>query len=87
MADSHHTSEHALAKGKFPIYRRLTVQETVCTWGAKSRGIGINSVPVNIEPCIVLNGKWLRKAGFTVGQKINVVAEQGKVKITPLQAD
>ncbi|WDD98546.1 SymE family type I addiction module toxin [Thalassomonas actiniarum] len=86
MAEYHHTSEPAQAKVKYPIYRRLSVQETICESAAKSRGIGINYVPVKIEPCIVLRGKWLRKAGFAVGQKVNVIVNQGQVVITPKQA-
>jgi len=87
MAEYHHTPAQSSAKVKYPIYRQLTVQETICEAAAKSRGIGINYVPVKIEPCIVLRGKWLRKAGFSLGQKVNVVVNQGEVNITPKQVD
>ncbi|WDE12569.1 SymE family type I addiction module toxin [Thalassomonas haliotis] len=86
MAEYHHTSEPGSAKAKYPIYRQLTVLETNCESGAKTRGIGINYVPVNLEPCVVLRGKWLRRAGFSVGQKVRVVVNQGEIVITPKQA-
>jgi len=83
MAEYHHTSEPDSAKVKYPIYRQLTVQESVCGTAAKSRGIGINYVPVKLEPCVVLRGKWLRKAGFAVGQKVRIEVNQGAINITP----
>jgi len=83
MAEYHHTPELASAKVKYPIYRQLTVQETVCGTTGKSRGIGINYVPVNLEPCIVLRGKWLRKAGFATGEKVTVAVNQGEINLTP----
>ncbi|WDE01117.1 SymE family type I addiction module toxin [Thalassomonas actiniarum] len=83
MAECHHTPELASAKVKYPIYRQLTVLETSCESPAKSRGIGINYVPVNLEPCIVLRGKWLRQAGFAIGQKITVAVNQGDINLTP----
>jgi len=87
MADYHHTPEPLSAKVKYPIYRQLTVQETVCGTAGKSRGIGINYVPVNLEPCVVLRGKWLRRAGFAVGQKVSIVVRQEEVTIVPKRAD
>ncbi|WDE00124.1 SymE family type I addiction module toxin [Thalassomonas actiniarum] len=83
MAEYHHTSEFCLAKVKYPIYRQLTVLETVCETAVKVRGIGINYQPVNLEPCLVLRGKWLRVAGFQVGQKVQLVVNPGEVFITP----
>jgi len=86
MAAYHHTPEPVSAKVKYPIYRQLTVQETVCGTTGKSRGIGINYVPVKLEPCIVLRGKWLRLAGFPTGQKLSIVVNQEEIVITPKQA-
>ncbi|WDE09576.1 SymE family type I addiction module toxin [Thalassomonas haliotis] len=83
MAEYHHTSEPGSAKVKYPIYRQLTVQETICGTAAKSRGIGINYVPVKLEPCIVLRGKWLKLAGFSIGEKISIAVNQGEIVITP----
>ncbi|WDE02476.1 SymE family type I addiction module toxin [Thalassomonas actiniarum] len=83
MAEHHHTSEPGSAKVKYPIYRKLTVLETSCESAGKTRGIGINYVPVNLEPCIVLRGKWLRRAGFSAGQKVNVVIDQEEIVIKP----
>lgn len=85
MAEYHHTSEPGSATVKYPIYRQLTVQETICATSAKTRGIGINYVPVNLEPCIVLRGKWLRKAGFSIGQKVNITITQEDINIKPQQ--
>ncbi|WDE11948.1 SymE family type I addiction module toxin [Thalassomonas haliotis] len=87
MAEYHHTSESGSAKVKYPIYRQLTVQETICGTAAKSRGIGINYVPIKLEPCIVLRGKWLKLAGFPIGQKISIAVSQGEIVITPQQLD
>ena len=87
MADCHHTSELGSAKVKYPIYRQLTVQETICGAAAKTRGIGINYVPVKLEPCIVLRGKWLKLAGFPTGQKIGITVNQGELIITPKQTN
>ncbi|WDE10239.1 SymE family type I addiction module toxin [Thalassomonas haliotis] len=83
MAEYHHTSEPDSAKVKYPTYRQLTVQETVCCTASKTRGIGINYVPVKLEPCIVLRGKWLKLAGFATGQKISIRVNQGQLIITP----
>ncbi|WDE02515.1 SymE family type I addiction module toxin [Thalassomonas actiniarum] len=85
MAEYHHTPETASAKVKYPIYRQLTVQETVCNTATKTRGIGINYVPVKLEPCMVLRGKWLRLAGFPAGQKVNIKVNQAEIAITPKQ--
>ncbi|WP_281558306.1 SymE family type I addiction module toxin [Thalassomonas sp. RHCl1] len=82
MAECHHTSEPGSAKVKYPIYRQLTVLETTCESAGKTRGIGINYVPVHLEPCIVLRGKWLRQAGFPVGHKVSVVINQEEIIIT-----
>ncbi|WDE03754.1 type I addiction module toxin, SymE family [Thalassomonas viridans] len=87
MADYHHMSEFNSAKGKYPIYRRLTVLETTRESSSKTRGIGINYVPVHVEPCVVLRGKWLRLAGFAIGQKVLAVVNQGEISLTPQPAD
>ncbi|WDE05032.1 type I addiction module toxin, SymE family [Thalassomonas viridans] len=86
MAEYHHTPDPVSAKVKYPIYRQLTVLETTRESAGKTRGIGINYVPVNLEPCIVLRGKWLRQAGFLAGQKVSIVISQEKMVITPKQA-
>ena len=86
MAEYHHTSELASAKAKYPRYRQLTVQETICESAIKIRGTGINYVPVNVEPCIVLRGKWLKKAGFVIGQKVTLVINPDEVIIIPKQS-
>ena len=52
MAEYHHTSALVSAKVKYPRYRQLTVQETICDSAVKIRGTGINYVPVNVEPCM-----------------------------------
>ncbi|WDD99891.1 SymE family type I addiction module toxin [Thalassomonas actiniarum] len=82
MAEYHHTPELCPAKVKYPRYRQFTVLETTCESAAKTRGLGINYVPVNLEPCIVLRGKWLRQAGFPIGQKVSVVINPGEILIT-----
>ena len=83
MADSNHRPEPAPAKVKYPAIRQLTVLETVCESVVKIRGVGLNYTPVHLEPCIVLRGKWLRQAGFTVGKKVTITTNQHKLVITP----
>ncbi|WDE00749.1 SymE family type I addiction module toxin [Thalassomonas actiniarum] len=83
MADSNHTSEPSSAKVKYLASRQLTVLETICENAAKTRGVGLNYVPVVLEPYIVLRGKWLDQAGFTVGQKVTVTVNQDSLVITP----
>ncbi|WDE00303.1 SymE family type I addiction module toxin [Thalassomonas actiniarum] len=83
MADSNHTSEPRSAKVKYPTSRQLTVLETICETAAKTRGVGLNYVPVVLEPYIVLRGKWLSQAGFTTGQKVTVTVNQHGLMITP----
>ncbi|WDE14366.1 type I addiction module toxin, SymE family [Thalassomonas haliotis] len=74
--------EPVSAKVKYPIYRQLTLQKAVCESTVKVRGIGINYAPVNLEPCIVLGGKWLRQAGFLTGQKVSSTVNQQQMIIT-----
>ena len=83
MAESHNTPESRSAKEKYPTSRQLTILETVCESAVKIRGVGISYVPVNLEPCAVLRGKWLREAGFPIGQKITVTVKEGELVITP----
>ncbi|WP_281560704.1 SymE family type I addiction module toxin [Thalassomonas sp. RHCl1] len=83
MAEYHHTAELASAKAKYPIYRQFTVLETVCESPSKVRGIGISYAPVSLEPCIVLRGKWLRQAGFLIGQKVSIEINKERMVITP----
>ncbi|WP_281556366.1 SymE family type I addiction module toxin [Thalassomonas sp. RHCl1] len=83
MADFNHTPEPGSAKVKYPASRQLTVLETICETAAKTRGVGLNYVPVVLEPYIVLRGKWLTQAGFTVGQKLTVTVNQDGLRITP----
>ncbi|WDD96955.1 SymE family type I addiction module toxin [Thalassomonas actiniarum] len=86
MAESNHTSEPSSAKAKYPATRQLTVLETICENAAKTRGVGLNYVPVTLEPYIVLRGKWLTQAGFTVGQKVTVTTNQDELLIIPTPA-
>ena len=83
MAEYHHTPEPGSAKVKYPTYRQLTVLETTCGSAVKTRGIGVNYVPVNLEPCLVLRGKWLRQAGFNVGSKVSIAVNRDEITITP----
>ena len=84
MAESNHTSEPSSTKVKYPLYRQLTILETICENAVKIRGVGINHVPVNLEPCILLRGKWLKQAGFNIGGKVTITANtRGELVITP----
>lgn len=84
MAKYHHTSDLCPTKVKYPTTRHLTVLETICESAVKIRGIGINYAPVNLEPCILLRGKWLREAGFPIGQKVTITVEGGMLVLKPV---
>ncbi|WDE11027.1 SymE family type I addiction module toxin [Thalassomonas haliotis] len=86
MAEYHHTPEPRPAKAKYPATRQLKVLETTSGTQVRPRDIGINYVPVNLEPCIVLRGKWLREAGFIIGEKVTVIVNKGSLLIKPNQA-
>ncbi|WDE05168.1 type I addiction module toxin, SymE family [Thalassomonas viridans] len=83
MADSNHTPEPRPAKAKYPAPRQLTVLETIRGTAKRTREVGLHYVPVVLEPCVVLRGKWLNQAGFTAGQKVTVTAGQEGLMITP----
>ncbi|WDE05937.1 type I addiction module toxin, SymE family [Thalassomonas viridans] len=87
MAEYHHTPDPARAKVKYPRHRHLTMQETLCESPAKDCGTGMEYMSVNPEPCVVLRGKWLRRAGFAAGQKVELIVNPGQVTIIPEQAD
>ena len=87
MAEYHHTPELHSAKGKYPTYRQLTVLETTSASSLKNRSLGINYIPVTLEPCMVLRGKWLLQAGFPIGQKVCVEVNRGEIIITPKKPD
>jgi len=86
MAEYHHTSEPGQAKVKYPLHRHLTVKETLCESPVKDDDTGIKDMVVNLEPCVVLRGKWLRRAGFAIGQKVDIAVYQGEVIMTLQQA-
>ncbi|WDE07059.1 type I toxin-antitoxin system SymE family toxin [Thalassomonas viridans] len=83
MAEYHHTSELCLTKAKYPTFRQLTVLETTRDRAVKTRSIGVNYVPVVLEPCVVLRGKWLQQAGFSTGKKVTVTVEKDRLVLTP----
>ena len=86
MAESNSTLESCSAKEKYPKTRKLTVLETVCSPTASPHGhVGVSYVPVQLEPCMVLRGKWLKEAGFTIGQKFIVTINPDELILTPAQ--
>ncbi|MEE8059453.1 MAG: SymE family type I addiction module toxin, partial [Pseudomonadales bacterium] len=76
-------SEFRSAKAKFPYTRQLTILETICNPTSRLRGAGISYVPVHLEPCAILRGKWLKDAGFSIGQKITIQVSGNELIITP----
>ena len=38
----------------------------------------------NFFPFIRLSGRWLERAGFSLGQTVSVLVESGKLTITPV---
>ncbi|WDE04574.1 type I addiction module toxin, SymE family [Thalassomonas viridans] len=86
MAEYHHTPELPPAKAKYPATRQLTVLKTLSNSSVKGARPGINYLPVNLEPCIVLRGKWFKDAGFTIDEKVTVTVNQGELTIKLNQA-
>ncbi|WDD97573.1 SymE family type I addiction module toxin [Thalassomonas actiniarum] len=84
MAEYHHTSELCPKEAKYPTIRQLTVLETVLNSVVKVRGAGINYLPVNLQPCLILQGKWLHEAGFPIGQKVTVTVEKDRLVLKPV---
>ncbi|WDE08106.1 type I addiction module toxin, SymE family [Thalassomonas viridans] len=56
--------------------------ETVCAPADRKKGPGFSYTSVNLQPCIFLQGKWLRQAGFPIGGKVRVRVNQGQLIIT-----
>ena len=84
MADSDFTPQPNPAKAKYPHTRELTILETLCNpSGSSPKPVGVSYVPVNLEPCILLRGKWLRDAGFDIGEKITITVNPNELVITP----
>ncbi|CAA0098943.1 Uncharacterised protein [BD1-7 clade bacterium] len=83
MADQDITLEPRSAKEKFPISRKFTVLETVVEGYSRAKNIGVNYVPVKLEPCVVLRGKWLRDAGFEIGDEVVVTLNENDISIKP----
>ena len=82
MAISNDTLEHQPTRDKYPQTRHLKVLETVVETPPKVRRVGVTYVPVQLEPCIVLRGKWIREAGFDIGQETTITVESNKLLIT-----
>lgn len=88
MANTHSTPQPRSAKApcpqnRYPQTRHLTILETVCEASTKIKGIGVHYAPVQLEPCALLRGKWLRDAGFDIGQKVTVTIKDRELIITP----
>lgn len=75
------TATNKLPPNKFPYTRQLTVLETVTAPRSRAQSIGVQYTPVQLEPCIVLSGKWLREAGFQSQQKVSVQVQEGGLNI------
>ena len=72
------------AKEKYPQTRQLTILETVSNpTGSTPRQVGVSYVPIHLEPCAVLKGKWLREAGFNIGQKVTITVTDNRIVIVP----
>ena len=85
MADQDITPEPRSAQEKFPYTRKFKVLETVMEGSTRTRSLGVCYVPIKLEPCIVLRGKWLRDAGFAMGDDITVTVNEGEIVIKPSQ--
>ncbi len=58
--------------------RKMHVTSIYRTW---QRGIGMGETVYKECPRIVLQGEWLRQAGFERDDKIRVKVEDGKITI------
>lgn len=76
--------ENSSVKEKYPQTRQLTILETVSNpTGSTPRQVGVSYIPVQLEPCAVLRGKWLREAGFQIGQKVTITVTDNRLVIEP----
>jgi len=82
MIKTSETVNQAPGREKYPQSRELKVLETVMEAPSKARSVGLTYIPICLEPCIVLRGKWLSKAGFDIGQKVTVTVESNELYIT-----
>jgi len=48
---------------------------------SKARSV-VSLLSRRLEPCIVLRGKWIKDAGFNIGQKVTVTVESNALHIT-----
>ncbi len=81
MADLDHTLESSSAQENSPLIINLIVDEIFV---AAPKGIGCIALSVilrDYEPCILLQGEWLRDMGFEKGQRIQVVAKTNLLKV------
>ena len=63
--------------------RQLTVLKAVRESKYKSH---LHYRDVQLEPYVLLRGRWLTKAGFDIGQKITVHTSHQQLIITPSEA-
>ncbi len=81
MADVDHTLESSSAQENSPLIIDLIVQEIFV---AAPKGIGSIAMSVisrEYEPSILLQGEWVRKMGFRIGQPIRVIAERNLLQV------
>ena len=84
MANNNCSAATSNTKGKFPYTRSITVLETVNEAAVKSKAVGVNYVPVQLEPCIVLRGKWLKDAGFDIKHKLTINVRHNQLILEPI---
>ncbi|CAA0095288.1 Uncharacterised protein [BD1-7 clade bacterium] len=88
MAEDHITLESRSAKEKSPTpstIRYTKVLETIPV-KQRTRSAGVHYIPIDIDPCIVMSGKWLSKHGFVIGEDLTIELSNDCMIIRPKKA-
>ncbi len=81
MADVDHTLESSSAQENFPLIIDLTLNETFIAAPKGFGSVALSMILHQNEPSILLQGEWVRKIGFKVGDSIRVVVRHKHLKV------
>ncbi len=81
MADVDHTLESSSAQENSPQIIDLIVQEIFVAAPTGIGSLAMSVIPREYEPSILLQGEWVRKMGFKIGQPIRVTAKHNLLQV------
>ncbi len=81
MADLDHTLESSSAQENSPLIIDLIVQEIFVAAPTGIGSLAMSVIPREYEPSILLQGEWVRKMGFKIGQPIRVIAKRNVLQV------